>query len=83
MLKTKPMPDRILIKNAMIVTMNSNLDVLKGDILIQDGKIEQIGKINPAENYNEFDATDFIVIPGQAYSGISAGQFSTWFGGTD
>ena len=58
------MPDRILIKNALIVTMNSNLDVLNGDMLIQDGKIEQMGNILNTVDCEEYDAHGYIVIPG-------------------
>ena len=35
----------ILIKDATIVTQNSKREILEGDILIQENKIEEIGKI--------------------------------------
>lgn len=58
------MPNRLLIKNALIVTMNSDLEVLNGDILIKDGIIDQVGSITDAGECDIFDAIDYIVIPG-------------------
>ena len=64
MLINKTMPDRILVKNALIVTMNSSLEVFGGDILVQDGKIKQIGKFSDTDHSQEFNANGYIVIPG-------------------
>ena len=58
------MSDTILIKNALIVTMNSSLDIIKGDIFIRAGKIEQIAGGIDLIDCDVFDADDYIVIPG-------------------
>ncbi|MCB0281427.1 MAG: 5'-deoxyadenosine deaminase [Calditrichaeota bacterium] len=58
------MPDKILIKNAHIVTMNSSLDFFKGDILINSSRIENISENIPGNENEEFDAQDFLVVPG-------------------
>ena len=63
-MKNKFMPNRILIKDALIVTMNSNLEVLKGNILIQDGKIEQAGTVTDMNECDVFEAGEYIIVPG-------------------
>jgi 5-methylthioadenosine/S-adenosylhomocysteine deaminase len=58
------MPQKILIKNAHIVTMNSALDFFKGDILVSVNRIEKIAENIPSSNLDVFDAEGFIVTPG-------------------
>ena len=54
----------ILVKNATIITQNEGREILKGDILVKDGRIEDVSK-----NINEkaeivIDGTNKIAIPG-------------------
>ncbi|MEJ2053401.1 MAG: amidohydrolase family protein, partial [Calditrichaceae bacterium] len=58
------MPERILIKNALIVTMNANLEVVKGDILINENIIEKVGNFNDENKSAIFNADGLIVVPG-------------------
>ncbi|MFQ9511088.1 MAG: amidohydrolase [Lachnospiraceae bacterium] len=55
---------KILLKNAMIVTMNENTDVYtKGNLLVEDDKIVKIGSFEE-ENYDEiYDCKGKIVMP--------------------
>ncbi|HEM49403.1 MAG TPA: N-ethylammeline chlorohydrolase, partial [Caldithrix sp.] len=68
------MPDQILLKNTLIVTMNSNLDIFEGDILVQDGMITQVGKITDNRNCEEFNAHGYIVIPGLIQTHVHLSQ---------
>jgi 5-methylthioadenosine/S-adenosylhomocysteine deaminase len=55
----------ILIKNAEIITMNSNEEILSGDIVITGDTITAIGKnIVPSKNDIVIDAKNRTVIPG-------------------
>ncbi len=54
----------ILIKNGVLVTMNTHRDIIQADILIEDDRISQIGTINSAEAEQVIDARDMLVIPG-------------------
>ncbi len=58
------MNHKILIKNPLIISMNSFFDVYRNDILIQNDKIVDIADTIDT-NYDELiDATDYIVAPG-------------------
>ncbi|MGD0818728.1 MAG: amidohydrolase family protein [Methanomassiliicoccales archaeon] len=52
-----------LIKNAHIVTQNARREILKGDILVKDGKIAAIGKVTDSAD-QEIDAKGDVVMPG-------------------
>ena len=55
----------ILIKDAQIVTMNRDGDILTGDILIENDRITAIGPdLNPAQADKIIDAKNRTVIPG-------------------
>lgn len=54
---------KTLIKNATIVTMNENRDVIKGDILIDGNKIKEIGLVE-SDADKVIDASGKVVIPG-------------------
>ncbi len=54
----------ILIKNGFIVTVNSDSEVFRGDILVGDKKILKIGKNIDHQGATIFDASDYIVSPG-------------------
>lgn len=56
---------RLLIKNAEIITMNADEDILKGDILIEGNRITSIGKPIAAKKSDKvIDAKHRTVIPG-------------------
>ncbi|WP_332694744.1 5'-deoxyadenosine deaminase [Halalkalibacter lacteus] len=56
---------KILLKNAEIVTMNSQEEIMKGDILIENDRIEAIGvDLNPPDVDKVIDARGKTVIPG-------------------
>ena len=56
---------RTLIKNAEIITMNKNKDILIGDLLIEGNTIKHIGKDLQVENIDTFiDGTNKTIIPG-------------------
>ena len=52
----------LALKNGWVVTQNSNRDIIKADILIENGRISQIGEIGPADEV--IDVSNCAVIPG-------------------
>jgi 5-methylthioadenosine/S-adenosylhomocysteine deaminase len=59
------MPDRKLIKDAIVITMDKDLGELpRADILIEDGRIAEIGPDLEAADAQVIDAAGDIVIPG-------------------
>lgn len=54
----------LLIKDGLIVTMSDGNRVLNGDILIEGGDIEKIGRVDNSEADEVIDAEGKIVIPG-------------------
>ncbi|RST76503.1 5'-deoxyadenosine deaminase [Siminovitchia acidinfaciens] len=54
----------ILIKNAQIITMNAQEEIVQGDLLIVDDKIKSIGKDLGNKADRVIDATNKTVIPG-------------------
>ncbi len=54
----------ILIKNGLILTVNDNSDVFRGDLLINDSQIVNISGNIDATEAHIFDASDYIVMPG-------------------
>lgn len=54
----------VLIRNALLVTMNENMDIVNGDIWINDGKIEKIGELPYIEPDEVIDGTGKVVLPG-------------------
>ncbi|MFD0589219.1 5'-deoxyadenosine deaminase [Paenibacillus sp. GCM10027627] len=55
----------LLIKNAQIVTMNANEDIITGDIRVVNGRIAEIGShLEPTSGEKVLDATNRTVIPG-------------------
>lgn len=67
----------LLIKNAKIYTMTDEV-IDNGDILIENGKIKEIGKNIEAENAEIIDALGLIALPGlvDAHSHIGGMNFS-------
>ena len=54
----------MIIRNALIVTMNRNSEIFRSDILVQDDRIASIKSGLSFDGHEEFDGTDYIVIPG-------------------
>lgn len=55
----------LLLKNAQIITMNANEDIIQGDIRIKGSLIAEIGKgLVPLPNEQVIDVTNRTVIPG-------------------
>lgn len=60
-------PGRTLIKNADILTMNGALEeLLRTDVLVENGKIAAIGKNLPASGAEVIDADGMILMPGMS-----------------
>jgi cytosine/adenosine deaminase-related metal-dependent hydrolase len=64
------LPNRqtVLIKNALVITMNDAGDVHeRADVLVKDGRIAEIGRIDPGAHPGldrEIDASDRLLVPG-------------------
>lgn len=54
----------ILIKNGTLITMNQEREILKGDLLIENDRIQSIGKLNPAREDEVIDAEGQLLLPG-------------------
>src|SRR5881394_3548335 len=61
---TQLMTKSILIKGGTIVTMAENDSVVRGDVLIRDGRIAEIGERINAEAAETIDARGCAVLPG-------------------
>src|SRR5262245_8428914 len=56
---------RLLIRNGFVVSMDPNVgDIPGGDLLVEDGKIAEVGQGISASEVEEIDATGMIVMPG-------------------
>ncbi len=53
----------IILRGGLIVTMNPRGDVLRGDVLIQNGRITQIGKVTDKATH-EIDCRNLVLLPG-------------------
>ncbi|MBM4237282.1 MAG: amidohydrolase family protein, partial [Euryarchaeota archaeon] len=53
----------IAIRDAWIITQNARREVLRGDILVEQGVIREVGKVHSGAD-EEVDASGDIVIPG-------------------
>jgi 5-methylthioadenosine/S-adenosylhomocysteine deaminase len=54
----------LLIRNGLIVTMNDRLDIVDGDVSIQDGHIAAIGANLPGSHTKTIDARGGFILPG-------------------
>lgn len=59
-----------LVKDGYIVTMDPDSRIIKGSVLIEDGEIREVGKLDREEADKTIDAEGKIVIPGMV-SGLS------------
>jgi len=55
---------RVLLKNALLVTVNSKSEVFTGDLLIENDLIKNIDNSITDETAEIFDASEYIVTPG-------------------
>lgn len=69
----------ILIKNGTLLTISDGIKE-QTDLLIQDGKIKQIGKNITVKNVEVFDATGMYIMPGivDAHSHIAISNVNDW-----
>src|SRR5438876_1821069 len=58
------MSESILIKNGTIVTMDDNNSIVRGDLLIRDGRVAGIGGDNSTNVDEMLDANGCAVVPG-------------------
>src|SRR2546423_14589066 len=56
---------RLLIRNGFVVSMDPEVgEIPNGDVLVEDGKIAEIGRGLEASEAEQIDATGMIVMPG-------------------
>jgi 5-methylthioadenosine/S-adenosylhomocysteine deaminase len=60
----------MLIRNAIIVTMNENRDILCGDLLIENDRISQIGKLDRHNADIVINADNQLLLPGFVQSHV-------------
>lgn len=53
----------LLLRNGWIVTQNGEREVLRGDVLVEEGRIAALGKVRGGAD-DEHDCTDCVVLPG-------------------
>jgi len=58
------MSESILIKNGTIVTMDAGNSIVRGDLLIRDGKIVEVGERIKTSADQTIDATGCAILPG-------------------
>src|SRR2546428_4252652 len=58
------MTQSILIRNGTIVTMDQHSSIVRGDVLIRDGRIVEVGETIDAEVDENIDASGSAVLPG-------------------
>ncbi|MFN2576961.1 MAG: 5'-deoxyadenosine deaminase [Pyrinomonadaceae bacterium] len=58
------MPESILIRNGTIVTMDRKNSIVRGDLLIRDGRIAQMGKTIKTDSDETIEAKGCAVLPG-------------------
>ena len=54
----------LLVRSATILTMNDALDIIEGDVLVQDGRIVGIGRGLDAPGGKVIDAGGDFLLPG-------------------
>lgn len=58
-----PQKENILLRNGLLVTLNTQDDILRGDILIRNGRIVELGKVE-THDCSVIDCSELIVMPG-------------------
>ena len=64
----------LLIKNGTIVTVNPEMQILNGDILIEDGRIRSVAPQISASAEATFYADEYLIVPGFVQTHIHLGQ---------
>lgn len=54
----------LLIRSATILTLDDVLDIVHGDVLVQDGRIAAVGRVAPVAGARVIDARGGFVLPG-------------------
>ncbi|MCU0249166.1 MAG: 5'-deoxyadenosine deaminase [Vicinamibacterales bacterium] len=54
----------LLIRGGTVLTMNDRLDIVDGDVLVRDGRIEAVGRIDAGRHDTVLDASAALVMPG-------------------
>ena len=63
MLQKEPLSDSIIFKDALIVTMNEQREVLQGDLLVEGNRIKAVGQVDTKAR-RVIDARGKVLIPG-------------------
>ena len=58
------MPESILIKNGTIVTMDADNSIVRGDLLVRDGRIASVAEPDAGKIEETLDASGCAVLPG-------------------
>jgi cytosine/adenosine deaminase-related metal-dependent hydrolase len=59
------MSGSLLVRSAIILTMNDRLEIVSGDVAIRDGRIEAVGRVDPGARFDRvIDAGGGYVLPG-------------------
>src|SRR3954451_21972085 len=63
--KERAMSSRLLIRNGFVVSMHPSVgDIARGEVLVEDGKIVDVGRDLGVSDAEQVDATGMIVMPG-------------------
>jgi 5-methylthioadenosine/S-adenosylhomocysteine deaminase len=54
----------LLVRGGTVLTMNDRLDVVDGDVLVRDGRIEAVGRVDAPACDATIDASGALVLPG-------------------
>jgi len=54
----------LLIRGGTVLTLNDRFDVVEGDVLVRDGRIEAVGRIDAGRYDTILDASAALVLPG-------------------
>jgi len=54
----------LLIRGGTVLTMNDRLDIVEGDVLVRDGRIEALGRVDAPACESVLDASAALVLPG-------------------
>jgi 5-methylthioadenosine/S-adenosylhomocysteine deaminase len=54
----------VLIRGGTVITMNDRLDIVQGDVLVRDGRIEAVGRVEAGRLDTVLDASGAVVMPG-------------------
>ncbi len=58
------MPESLLIRNGLVITMNDRFDMVDGDVSIREGRIAAIGPNLPGPHTRTIDARGGFILPG-------------------